>query len=112
MVSSTTTPCRQRGRRGPVAQWSELAAHNRLVGGSSPPGPTTQPYANGDFSVHCEMPRTGEIRTRLFVSTSHPLDFGGCFGAFVSGRQYRVSRWRRPAACAGLALILYFTFVK
>ena len=27
--------------RGPVAQWSELAAHNRLVGGSSPPGPTT-----------------------------------------------------------------------
>ena len=27
-------------RQGPVAQWSELAAHNRLVGGSSPPGPT------------------------------------------------------------------------
>jgi predicted RNase H-like HicB family nuclease len=26
---------------GPVAQWSELAAHNRLVGGSSPPGPTS-----------------------------------------------------------------------
>src|SRR3954471_21189675 len=26
---------------GPVAQWLELAAHNRLVGGSSPPGPTT-----------------------------------------------------------------------
>jgi hypothetical protein len=26
---------------GPVAQWSELAAHNRSVGGSSPPGPTT-----------------------------------------------------------------------
>ena len=24
----------------PLAQWSELAAHNRLVGGSSPPGPT------------------------------------------------------------------------
>src|SRR5580704_5619896 len=30
----------ERGRYGPVAQWSELAAHNRLVGGSSPPGPT------------------------------------------------------------------------
>jgi hypothetical protein len=29
-------------RRGPVAQWSELAAHNRLVGGSSPPGPTNK----------------------------------------------------------------------
>src|SRR5262245_52622457 len=26
---------------GPVAQWLEPAAHNRLVGGSSPPGPTT-----------------------------------------------------------------------
>ena len=38
---------------GPVAQWSELAAHNRLVGGSSPPGPTTQSYANRDFPVHC-----------------------------------------------------------
>jgi integrase len=27
-------------RRGPVAQWLEPAAHNRLVGGSSPSGPT------------------------------------------------------------------------
>ena len=26
---------------GPVVQWSELAAHNRLVAGSSPAGPTT-----------------------------------------------------------------------
>ena len=29
-------------RIGPVAQWSELAAHNRLVAGWSPAGPTTQ----------------------------------------------------------------------
>jgi hypothetical protein len=27
---------------GPVAQWLEPTAHNGLVGGSSPPGPTTQ----------------------------------------------------------------------
>lgn len=27
-------------RAGPVAQWLEPAAHNRLVGGSSPSGPT------------------------------------------------------------------------
>src|SRR5579872_6051910 len=27
-------------RPGPVAQWLEPAAHNGLVGGSSPPGPT------------------------------------------------------------------------
>jgi hypothetical protein len=34
-----------RTRRGPVAQWSELAAQNRLVGGSSPPGPTMNSLA-------------------------------------------------------------------
>src|SRR5689334_15700037 len=28
------------GRPGPVAQWLEPTAHNGLVGGSSPPGPT------------------------------------------------------------------------
>ena len=28
--------------QGPVAQWLEPTAHNGLVGGSSPPGPTTQ----------------------------------------------------------------------
>jgi hypothetical protein len=27
---------------GPVAQWLEPTAHNGLVGGSNPPGPTTQ----------------------------------------------------------------------
>src|SRR4051812_46765861 len=34
-------PLLRSGALGPVAQWSELAAHNRLVGGSSPPGPTS-----------------------------------------------------------------------
>src|SRR5215831_1402881 len=28
-------------RTGPVAQWLEPTAHNGLVGGSSPPGPTS-----------------------------------------------------------------------
>lgn len=37
-------PHRPRDANGPVAQWSEPAAHNRLVGGSSPPGPTTQSW--------------------------------------------------------------------
>jgi hypothetical protein len=31
--------------RGPVAQWLEPAAHNGLVGGSNPPGPTS--FLNG-----------------------------------------------------------------
>ncbi len=30
-----------RSRIGPIAQWSERPAHNRLVLGSSPSGPTT-----------------------------------------------------------------------
>ncbi len=32
---------------GPVAQWLEPAAHNRLVAGSSPAGPTT-PHSKSD----------------------------------------------------------------
>src|SRR5262249_54042724 len=40
---------------GPVAQWSELAAHNRLVGGSSPPGPTSL-HLRGDPA---HQPATG-----------------------------------------------------
>ena len=36
-------------RLGPVAQWLEPAAHNGLVGGSNPPGPTRQSEACGDF---------------------------------------------------------------
>jgi pimeloyl-ACP methyl ester carboxylesterase len=39
---------------GFVAQCSEHAADNRLVGSSSPPSPTTQSYANRDFPVYCE----------------------------------------------------------
>ena len=58
---------------------------------------TTQSYANRDFPVHCEMPRTGGVSYSHFVSASSRLDFSGCFGAFVSGRRYRVSRRRRPA---------------
>ena len=36
-------------RFGPVAQWLEPTAHNGLVGGSSPPGPTTHSLANRRF---------------------------------------------------------------
>jgi hypothetical protein len=39
---------------GPVAQWLEPTAHNGLVGGSSPPGPTTQSDANRRFLVSDE----------------------------------------------------------
>src|ERR1700681_3842013 len=36
-----TVACRERRAAGPVAQWLEPAAHNGLVAGSSPAGPTT-----------------------------------------------------------------------
>ena len=40
---------------GPVAQWLEPAAHNRLVGGSDPPGPPfcLKSYAEQKFTVPC-----------------------------------------------------------
>ena len=43
--------------RGPVAQRLELTAHNRLVPGSSPGGPTTKPMFlfNNIESVHRMM---------------------------------------------------------
>jgi hypothetical protein len=34
-------------RIGPVAQWLEPTAHNGLVGGSNPPGPTTAVHPAG-----------------------------------------------------------------
>jgi hypothetical protein len=40
ILRSTFAKNRLRNLAGPVAQWSELAAHNRLVAGSSPAGPT------------------------------------------------------------------------
>ena len=43
-------------RAGPVAQWLEPTAHNGLVGGSSPPGPTTYSRANGDFLKARKLP--------------------------------------------------------
>ena len=51
--------------RGPVAQWSEPAAHNRLVGGSSPSGPTI-PYPPAGLCFHCRpYGRTAIFPNRL-----------------------------------------------
>src|SRR5437588_7270866 len=58
---------------GPVAQWLELAAHNRLVGGSSPPGPTTHSRSNGDFPVWWETGRIGGLVGCGRVSVGRPL---------------------------------------
>src|ERR1700722_6401437 len=57
---------------------------------------TTQSYANRDFPVHCEMPRNWRGFVRAFCLCELSIGDEGPFGAFVSGRQYRVSRRRRP----------------
>ncbi len=55
----------------PVAQSLEPAAHNGLVGGSNPPGPTTQSCATGDFLKVYERPRIGGDRCdRSFTETA------------------------------------------
>ena len=42
---------------GPIAQWLEQATHNRLVGGSSPSGPTILPLAH----LHLDFSKTVEV---------------------------------------------------
>jgi len=71
--------------------------NNRLVRSSSPPSPTTQSCANGDFPVQCESPRTGGDLCTHFVSAICRLNCWDRFGAFVSAPQNRVSRRRRLA---------------
>jgi hypothetical protein len=61
-------------RIGPVAQWSELAAHNRLVAGSSPAGPTNK--NNELFDIFPE--RANES----WISGNYP------------GNNLQISRWR------------------
>src|ERR1700730_18319299 len=48
-----------------------LCTHNGLVGGSSPPEPTTQSYATGDFLKECEKPRIGGIRATVRSQRRH-----------------------------------------
>jgi hypothetical protein len=52
---------------GPIAQWLELAAHNRLVPGSSPGGPTNQSWYFARFIAgSSKVPYCGQFirRTR------------------------------------------------
>ena len=47
-----------------------LAAHNRLVAGSSPAGPTTQSRGRGDFLDRRQMPAIGGLSFRRSVSAT------------------------------------------
>ena len=76
-------------RQGPVAQWLEPAAHNGLVGGSSPPGPTTQSHVWGNFPAAGEKPPDGGMRREGLVSVTCDLDLEGGLGALFSGLEFR-----------------------
>jgi len=69
----------------------------RLVGGSSPPSPTTHSRSNGDFPVQCESPRIGGDLCTHFISAICRLDCRDRFGAFVSALENCVSRRRELA---------------
>ena len=64
ILRSTFRKNRLRHLAGPVAQWSELAAHNRLVAGSSPAGPTRKINNLGGFAVRGAKP-VGRFRRAL-----------------------------------------------
>ena len=90
---------------GPVAQRLELAAHNGLVVGSNPAGPTTQsPYfQRADLAVENvpSFPRvTGSDGAKLPSLATHTRSPGRHFGASVSGPRHFVSR-RRVARDGG-----------
>ncbi len=72
-------------RIGPVAQWLEPTAHNGLVGGSNPPGPTTQSCVTGDFPKVHERPRIGGDLCDGSFSETASLQSAGRFCAFFSG---------------------------
>ena len=75
-------------KQGPVAQWLEPAAHNGLVGGSSPPGPTTQSHVCGNFPAAGEKPPDGGVLRERLVSITSDLDLEASLGALFSGLEF------------------------
>lgn len=80
------------GAFGPVAQWLEPTAHNGLVGGSSPPGPTTQSCRSENFPKMYECPRIGGPCRSDFVSVRLLRRSSAVFHRSVSAGQNTVSR--------------------
>jgi hypothetical protein len=93
---------------GPVAQWLEPAAHNRLVGGSSPSGPTIQSHESRAFLTVSKTPpyfrhlsRCGRQRlaTETQVAGNIPRQ-----APLVSSGHFRVQTF--PVAIARAILLL------
>ena len=77
------------------------ATHNGLVGGSSPPRPTTHSRATRDFLKFHKRPAFSGVTCGRSVSAKRSIGLGGDSGAFVSGLKIRLpgnrdSRAQRP----------------
>src|SRR6516165_6629140 len=73
---------------GPLAQYSELATDNRLVGSSSPPSPTTHSLRTEISRSLANKPDFARVRANAWVSVIDQSDFGGRFGAVVSACKF------------------------
>ena len=67
-------PSRGRSAAGPVAQWLEPAAHNGLVAGSSPAGPTSKSMAYEGFIIAVGVGGSGS-RSAGRVRVSEIMNF-------------------------------------
>ncbi len=63
-------------------------AHNGLVGGSSPPGPTTQSRVCGNFPAAGEKPPNGGTRRARLLSVTCDLDLEGSLDPLFSGLEF------------------------
>jgi hypothetical protein len=80
--------------RGLVAEWLELATHNRLVGGSSPPGPTTHSDFRRDFPAVWYLAPNWPSCGVSFVSAAVSVNLSGMFRSSLSLR----AKFRFPEA--------------
>jgi hypothetical protein len=73
-----------------------IAAHNRLVAGSSPAGPTTHSAPIGDFLARDELRRIGAVLGPYGTAGDGSPEVGWPFSAVCLWPQNPVSRKRRP----------------
>ena len=73
-----------------------VAAHNRLVAGSSPAGPTTQSRGRGDFLDRRQMPAIGGLSFRRPVSATAHFSLRRGLGACVSAAKFLIPGKQRP----------------
>ena len=75
---------------GPVAQWLEPTAHNGLVAGSSPAGPTTHTRERTRFLKSSKNSLCGELFIGGFVSAETVSRLRAAFAGKISGLEILV----------------------